>query len=133
MKHPNSIRRILVIAAALVAVVALTFGATGCTAATGSTPSAQSVAPVTAPAAPAAAPAPAATTAAPAAAAAPSGPTAAEGQQVVKSSCIGQCHGPSLLNKRYSAAKAQSIASNMGRTAGLDAAQKAAIVAYFAQ
>lgn len=142
MKHPNSIRRILVAAAALVAVGALTFGATACTSATSSAPvqAAQAAAPAPAapalatPAAPAAASAPAAA-AAPAAATAAvaSGPTAADGKKVLQSSCIGRCHQSDLLNHHFSTAKATSIASDMGREAGLNSDQKAAVVAYFAQ
>jgi len=134
MKNPNAIRRILVTAAALVAVGALSFGAAGCTSATSIAPAAVSQAAPGAPApaaasVPPAAPAAAAPQAAPAAA----GPTAAAGRKVVQSSCIGQCHQSGLLKKRYSASSAQAIAADMGSKAGLNSGQKAAVVAYFAQ
>jgi len=133
MRDSTAIRRILVTAAALVAVGALSFGATGCTSATSASPTAVSQA-APAASAPAAAQAAAPVVAATAQAApAAAGPTAADGRRVVQSSCIGQCHQAGLLKKRYAASSAQAIAADMGSKAGLNSSQQAAVVAYFAQ
>jgi len=132
MKNPNAIHRILVTAAAIVAVGALSFGAAGCTSATSTAPAAVSQAAPAAPA-PASAPVAAPAAAAPQAAPAAAGPTAADGRKVVQSSCIGRCHQSGLLKKRYAASSAQAIAADMGSKAGLNSGQTAAVVAYFAQ
>ena len=121
MQTSNSTRRILRAAAILVALGALALAATACSSAAQSPIS-------TVPAAPAQP-----TAAAPAAATAAAAPTTAQGRAVVKSSCIGQCHGANILNYRASQPNAQRIAQSMGRRAGLPADKQQAVASFFAQ
>jgi hypothetical protein len=125
MQIPTSARKTLVTAATFVAFAALALGATACTSASTSTQSA----PASTSTATRAQTASATTTAA----ASGATPTAAEGKTIVKTSCIGRCHQSSLLDKRYSASKSQSIAADMGSKAGLTTAQQTAVAAYFAR
>lgn len=123
MQIPTSTRRTFITAATFIAFAALALGATACTSASTSTQSA-----------PASASAATQTQSTSTTAATSSAtPTAADGKVIVKASCIGRCHQSSLLDKRYSASQAQSIASDMGGKAGLTSAQEAAVAAYFAQ
>ena len=129
MKTPNSTLRILVAASAVVLLAALATSAIGCTSASSaaSVPVAQT--------APAAAPAAEgkATAAGNSGAATPAGPSPAQGKAVVKSSCVGQCHGSNILSYRTSPTSAQRIAQSMGRRAGLSADKQQAVATFFAQ
>jgi hypothetical protein len=59
--------------------------------------------------------------------------TAAYGKVVVRTSCIGRCHGANLLDYRTSQADAQRVASSMGPRSALGADQQAAIALFLAQ
>ena len=121
MKISDSLSRTLVGATVVIALGTLTLGATGCAAFTGATtaPVAQSSATMDSPAA--------------SAAAAAAVPTPALGRVVVKSSCVGRCHGSDILNYRTSQASAQRVAKSMGRKAGLSADKQQAVAIFFAQ
>ena len=144
-------RRALRGALAVVMLGALALSASACTSTARSPLSADAAEPPYPPAASAPAAAPGAATApgagnavaVPAAApigrasaathAAPAGPTAAQGQSVVESKCVGQCHGASLLSYRTSPSSALNIASSMLRRAGVPADKQQAIALFFAQ
>ena len=131
MKISDSLSRTLVGATVVIALGTLTLGATGCAAFTGATtaPVAQASATMDSPAASAAA----AAAAPPAAAGAAAVPTPALGRVVVKSSCVGRCHGSDILNYRTTQTSAQRIATSMGRKAGLSADKQQAVAIFFAQ
>jgi hypothetical protein len=126
----HSSRAVFVVLLAFAALTFAALAASGCTAVVGLGPASATQAPV--PAA-STAQAPAASAGASQSAASPSGASVAQGQTVVRKSCIGRCHGANILNFRTSPSQAQTIAASMGRRAGLAPAAQHAVALFFAQ